>query len=141
METTERAAYGALVLRLALGAMFVAHGFLKVFVFTLPGTVGFFESIGLPGFLAYVVTAAEVAGGIALILGVCTRTVALALIPVLLGAVYVHAGNGWVFSAEGGGWEYPLFLAAAALAQSLVGPGKFALALPVMAGRTQSQDA
>jgi putative oxidoreductase len=118
----------ALVNRLALGTMFLAHGLLKVFVFTLPGTVGFFESIGFPGWTAYLVTLAEIAGGAALILGIRTRWVAAALLPVLLGALYVHLGNGWVFSAPNGGWEYPAFLVASSVVQFLLGDGRFALA-------------
>ena len=119
--------YGALVLRLALGTMFVAHALLKYFVFTLPGTAGFFESIGLPGFLAYAVFLAELVGGAMLVLGVYARAMALALVPVLLGALWTHAGNGWLFSNQGGGWEYPAFLAAASLAQALIGDGAHAL--------------
>jgi len=121
------APYAALVLRVSLGIMFVAHALLKVFVFTLPGTVGFFESVGFPGWLAYVTIAAELIGGALLILGVYARWVALALVPILLGALQVHLGNGWVFSAEGGGWEYPAFLAAASLVQALLGDGAYAL--------------
>ena len=63
----------ALLLRLSLGIMFLAHGLLKVLVFTMPGTVGFFESVGFPGFLAYLVTFAEIAGGLLLIAGIATR--------------------------------------------------------------------
>ena len=121
------APYGALVLRLALGAMFLAHGLLKVVVFTLPGTVAFFESVGFPGVLAYLTVAAEIGGGLLLILGVWARWVALALVPVLLGALSVHLGNGWVFSAEGGGWEYPAFLAVTSVVQALLGDGAHAL--------------
>ena len=121
------APYAALVLRVSLGIMFVAHALLKVFVFTLPGTVGFFESVGFPGWLAYATVAAELLGGALLILGVYARWVALALVPILLGALQVHLGNGWVFSAEGGGWEYPAFLAAASLVQALLGDGAYAL--------------
>ena len=121
------APYAALVLRLSLGVMFVAHALLKVFVFSLPGTVGFFESVGFPGWLAYATVAAELLGGAFLILGVYARWVALALVPILLGALQVHLGNGWVFSAEGGGWEYPAFLAAASLVQALLGDGAYAL--------------
>lgn len=120
----------ALILRLALGVMFVAHGLLKVMVFTLPGTVGFFESVGFPGWMAYLVTAAEIGGGALLILGVAVRPVALALVPVLLGAAYVHWGNGWVFSNANGGWEYPVFLAVTAVVVALLGPGAYALKLP-----------
>jgi putative oxidoreductase len=128
------APYAALVLRSALGVMFVAHALLKVLVFGLPGTVGFFESIGYPGWLAYATIFAELGGGILLIAGVYTRWVALALIPVLLGALQVHLGNGWVFSAEGGGWEYPAFLVVASLTQALLGDGAHALK-PAMLGR------
>jgi putative oxidoreductase len=119
--------YAALLLRLSSGALFLAHGLLKVFVFTLPGTVGYFESLGLPGFLAYLTILAEVGGGLALILGVATRAVSLALIPVLLGATWVHSGNGWVFSSEGGGWEFPLFWAIVQGAIALLGSGAYAL--------------
>ena len=77
--------------------------------------------------MAYATIVAEVLGGIALIAGFQTRLVSLALLPVLLGATWVHAGNGWVFNAEGGGWEYPVFLAAASIAQIFLGAGVFAL--------------
>jgi putative oxidoreductase len=128
MIDTKTVPYAALLLRLSLGAMFVAHGLiLKYFTFGLTGTAGFFESLGLPAFTAYLVFAAETLGGIALILGVQTRLVSLALIPVLAGALWVHAGNGWVFSGEGGGWEYPLFLIVASVVQALLGGGAFAL--------------
>ena len=128
MIDSKTAPYGALLLRLGLGVMFIAHSlYLKFFVFTLAGTAGFFESLGLPGFVAYLVFAAEGIGGILLILGVQARWVALALVPVLLGATWVHSGNGWLFSAEGGGWEYPLFLALAAVVQALLGDGAHAL--------------
>jgi putative oxidoreductase len=121
------APYAALLLRLALGTMFVAHALLKVFVFTLPGTVQFFESLGLPAALAYATIAAELVGGAMLILGIGTRWVAVALIPFLLGATWVHLGNGWLFSAPKGGWEYPVFLTIATVVQALLGDGAFAL--------------
>ncbi|MFN9480718.1 MAG: DoxX family protein [Betaproteobacteria bacterium] len=127
MIETQTAPYGIFALRIALGTMFIAHALLKLLVFTLPGTAQFFESLGLPGALAYVVFAAELGGGTLLVLGLGTRWVAAALVPVLLGAVWAHAGNGWLFSAPNGGWEYPLFLAVAALAQALLGDGAFAL--------------
>ncbi|MEW5889020.1 MAG: DoxX family protein [Pseudomonadota bacterium] len=128
MIDEKTAPYAALVLRIALGAMFIAHGLLKVLVFTLPGTAQFFASQGFPAWSAYPVTGAEVLGGVLLILGYRTRWVAAALIPVLAGAAFVHAGNGWLFSAPNGGWEYPVFLIAAALVQALLGDGALALA-------------
>jgi len=123
MIENRTAPYAALVLRLSLGAMFVAHALLKLVVFTLPGTAQFFQSMGLPGPLAYAVFAAELAGGLLLIAGVGTRAVS-----VLLGATWAHAGNGWLFSAPGGGWEYPAFLTVAAVVQALLGNGAYALA-------------
>ncbi len=122
--------YAALLMRLALGVMFIAHALLKVLVFTMPGTVGFFESLGLPGFMAYVVIVAELGGGTALVLGLYVRWVSLALMPVLLGAALVHMPNGWVFSTQGGGWEYPVFLAVATVVQALLGAGAYALRVP-----------
>lgn len=99
------------LLRVSLGVMYLTHSVvLKLFTFGLAGTAGYFASIGLPSGLAYVVFAAEAVGGLLLLANVATGWVSLALIPVLAGAFWVHAGNGWVFSNAGGGWEYPLFL-------------------------------
>jgi putative oxidoreductase len=118
----------ALLLRVSLGVMFIVHSvYLKGVVFTLPGTAKFFESIGLPGPLAYATFFAEAIGGAMLILGVKARWVALGLVPVLAGATWAHAGNGWLFTNAGGGWEYPLFLSIAAVVQALVGDGAYAL--------------
>ncbi|MDA1090195.1 MAG: DoxX family protein [Proteobacteria bacterium] len=128
MIDPKTAPYAALVLRVSLGIMFIAHSlYLKVVVFTIPGTVQYFESLGLPGFSTYLVIGAETFGGIALVLGVYTRPVALALVPVLLGALWVHSGNGWVFSGKGGGWEYPLFLIVAVIVQAMLGDGALAV--------------
>ena len=122
--------YAALVLRIGLGTMFVAHGLLKVLIYTLPGAAGFFEQVGFPGWLAYVVTYAEIGGGLLLLAGIGVRAVSLALISVLAGALVVHFGSGWVFSNPNGGWEYPAFLIVASVVQALLGPGKFAVRLP-----------
>jgi putative oxidoreductase len=118
---------GATLLRLALGTMWISHALLKVLVFTLPGTAQFFASNGLPGALAYPVAAAELVGGLAIVLGCYGRQVSLLLVLVLLGAAWVHWPNGWVFTQPNGGWEYPVFLAVASLAHWLIGDGRFAL--------------
>lgn len=123
-------AYGAALLRVSFGTLILAHGLLKILVFTVPGTVGFFASLGLPAIVAYLVIFAEIAGGLALIAGAYTRIVSLGLIPVLAGATLVHLPNGWLFSAEGGGWEFPLFLVVTAGVQALLGSGAFALKAP-----------
>lgn len=118
----------ATILRVALGILFIAHGWLKLVIFTPAGTAAFFESLGFPGALAYLVMAAELAGGVALILGVWTRWVSLALVPVLLGSIYApHGAAGFFFSNEGGGWEYPAFWAITLVVQALLGDGAYAL--------------
>lgn len=120
------AAYGALLLRLSLGSMWIAHALLKLLVFTLPGTAQFFDSVGLPGVLAYPVFAAELLGGAALLAGVHGRVVSAALLPILAVAAWVHLPNGWVHTSAGGGWEYPAFLLAASVAHVLIGDGAWA---------------
>ena len=131
MIDNQTAPYAAFLLRVSSGALLLAHGLMKIFIFTIPGTVGFFESLGFPGLFAYLTIFAEVVGGAALIFGIATRAVAILTLPPLIGALYVHAGNGWVFSSEGGGWEFPLFWAIANLSIALLGSGAFALRLPV----------
>lgn len=133
METYER--YGATVMRIALGVVFLAHSaYLKVVVFTVPGTVGFFESLGLPAISAYAVMLAEIVGGTLLVLGIRVRETAAVLAIVALGATWTHWGAGWVFSNEGGGWEYPLFLTVSCVVQALLGPGALQARIPSMSG-------
>ncbi len=118
----------ACILRLATGAFFLVHGLIKLFVFTPAGTAGYFQSIGLPGVLGYLTIALEIGGGLALILGIATRYVSLAMIGVLLGAaIFGHGGNGFTFSNPGGGWEYPVLWAITMLALALLGDGAYSL--------------
>lgn len=121
------APYGALLLRVSLAAMWISHALLKVLVFTLPGAAKFFDSVGLPGVLVYPVVVAEIVGGIAILTGFYGRQVSLLLTPILLVAAWVHFPNGWVFTATGGGWEYPIFLAAVSAVHALVGDGAWTL--------------
>lgn len=127
IEGVTNADLAATILRVTMGILFLAHVWLKLAIFTPAGTVAFFESLGFPGFLAYVVIAAELIGGIALILGVWTRWVSLALLPILIGAIYPHWEAGFFFSNEGGGWEFPAFWAIALVVQALLGDGAFAM--------------
>lgn len=123
------APYAALLLRVALGVMFLAHSVvLKLFVFTLAGNAQFFASLGLPAALGYVVFFVEAIAGVALILGVRSREVAVITLPILLGATWVHSANGWMFGMPNGGWEYPAFLVVAAAVVALLGDGAHALA-------------
>lgn len=128
VEGVANADLAAAILRVSMGLLFLAHAGLKLFVFTPAGTAGYFASLGLPGPLAYLVIAAELFGGIALILGVYSRWVSLALVPILLGSIYVpHGAAGFFFSNEGGGWEFPAFWAVTLVVQALLGDGAFTL--------------
>ena len=119
---------GAFISRIALGGVLLAHSiYLKLMVFTLPGTAQFFDSIGLPGSFAYVVFAVEAIAGVAIVLGIKTRLFSALVIPILLGAIWAHSSNGWLFSNEGGGWEFPLFLSIIAFAQISLGNGRFSI--------------
>lgn len=118
---------GIALLRVSLGVMWISHALLKLFVFTLPGTAQYFASIGFPGFLAYPVFAAELLGGVVLLLGIYARQAALALVPVMAVAAWVHLPNGWVHTSTGGGWEYPVFLIAASISLWLLGDGAGAI--------------
>lgn len=122
---------GIAILRVSLGVIFIAHSaYLKLIVFGLPGTLAFFESLGIPALVTYGVIAAEVLGGVALIVGFKTRWAAAAVLPVALGATWAHSGGGWLFSNDGGGWEYPLLLSVLSAVQILVGGGAFTLEKP-----------
>jgi putative oxidoreductase len=128
MVDSRTAPYAALLLRVTLGALFLAHAALKLFVFTPAGTAGFFSSVGLPPALAYVTIVAEVLGGTALIAGLWTRVVAIALTPILFGAIFaVHGAAGFFFNNPNGGWEYPAFWIVALAVQALLGDGAYAV--------------
>jgi len=114
-----------LILRVVTGFLFAAHGWQKFNEFTIPGTQAAFAQMGVPGaaVVGPVIATLELAGGVALILGVLTRVFALLLAVDMLGALFlVHAGAG-IFVATGG-YELVLILAAAAIAVALVGAGK-----------------
>lgn len=118
----------ATLLRVTSGVWFLLHAGLKIFIFTPAGTVGFFQSLGLPGPLAYVVILAELLGGLALIAGFKTRIVSLALSVILVGSIVTpHFAAGFFFSNAGGGWEFPAFWALTLWALALLGDGAYAV--------------
>ena len=127
MIDTSSAPYGVFLLRVALGVMWISHALMKYVLFTIPGFAGFLSSLGMPPELAWPVFLAELVGGILIVTGVYARHIALLLIPVMVAAMSVHIPNGWVFSATGGGWEYPAFLIVTSFALWLIGDGAFAL--------------
>jgi putative oxidoreductase len=131
--------YAALLLRVSMGVMFLAHGaLLKLGTFGLSGTMGFFGSLGYPPVLGAVVTFAEVGAGIALIAGVGVRTVSLLSVPILVGATIQHLPAGWMFAGQGGGWEFPAFWTVALLVQAGLGAGAHALDVSRLMGRQAS---
>jgi putative oxidoreductase len=128
MSQTRLYHHGALLLRVSMGVLFVAHGLvIKVLTFTPAGTAAYFASIGYPALLGYVVIAAEIGGGLALIAGVKVRLVSLAFVPLMIGAALQHGGNGWTFSNPGGGWEFPALWTVLLFVQTLLGTGSFSL--------------
>lgn len=127
MTDKSSAPYGAFVLRIALGAMWIAHALLKPLVFTMAGFGQFLASQGLPPAMAWPVFLMELIGGIAILLGLFGRQASLLLVPVMAVAMLTHVPNGWLHTSAGGGWEYPAFLIAASVAHWLIGDGAFAL--------------
>ncbi len=118
---------GATVLRVSLGMMWIAHALLKWFVFSIEGFTGWLDSQGLPGFMAWPVFSLELVGGTMILLGIYGRYASMLLLPIMLVAAWTHAANGWLFTSEGGGWEYPVFLLLASLAHTLIGDGRLAI--------------
>ena len=116
------------ILRVILGLLFAAHGWQKFNEWTIAGTQASFAKMGIPAaeIAAPAVAVLELGGGIALILGLLTRVIALLLTLDMLGALFlVHASAG-VFAANGG-YELVLLLAAAALAVALTGAGRISV--------------
>jgi putative oxidoreductase len=127
MIKTDTAPYAVFLLRVTLGVLFLAHVGLKILVFTPAGFVNYFASLGLPAVLAYAVIALEIAGGVALVLGIYAPVVALPLALEMLGTiVFAHGKNGWFFMNKGGGWEFPALWTVALVALFLLGDGAWA---------------
>jgi putative oxidoreductase len=119
--------YGATVLRIVLGAIYVMHAYLAAFVYGPHGMAAFQRNQGLPfpEIGAWYVILAHGIGGIFLILGVLVRWAALVNIPIMLGALFVvHLKQGF-FMDRDGGYEFSLLVLGATIAQALLGPGAF----------------
>lgn len=130
MTQTDYSAQAITLLRVTSGGFLLVHGLIKLLLFTPAGTAGLFESIGFPGFLAYPVIAGEIGLGLGLVLGFLTRWAALAALPILIGSIVPHSGNGFMFSNAGGGWEFPVFWSILLLVQAMLGDGAMAIGNP-----------
>lgn len=120
----QTADWGPLPLRVAVGLVFVMHGGQKLFVFGLAGTAGFMAQVGIPApmLAAVVVTAVELLGGLALLLGLFTRWVAIPLaIDMIVAILTVHLKAGFFLPR---GYEFTLTLLGATLGLALMGSGK-----------------
>jgi putative oxidoreductase len=116
---------GLLVLRLALGAVMIAHGYQKVFGGMTQFT-GMLSHMGIPGWMGYLTAAAEFGGGILVVVGFLTRFAAFAiLVDMLVAICKVHLSHG--FFSKNGGFEFPMVLAAVAFSLILTGGGPIAI--------------
>jgi len=125
---------GLLILRVSLGIVFIAHGYLKVFTFGIPHGMAVFEAhtimhINLvPGWFVIPAAIIEWVCGIMLILGTKIRWITPPLAAVAFGAGAVHFENGWNYTSKpDGGWEYGIFLFICCVVLYFTGPGKHTL--------------
>jgi uncharacterized membrane protein YphA (DoxX/SURF4 family) len=118
---------GTFILRVVLGLTFFVHGLVK-FQGGIENTVGWFSSIGLPGFLAYGVALLEVVGGIALVLGLFSRVVSGLLALMMVGAIFkVKLAVGFLGNGQMAGYELDLAFLAMAVFITLNGSAAYAL--------------
>ncbi|RSD24971.1 DoxX family protein [Mesobacillus subterraneus] len=118
---------GATILRVVLGATFFIHGAAK-FQGDIANTVGFFESLGLPGFTAYLVALIELIGGLAMVLGVGTRVVSILFAIILAVAILkVKLAGGFLGNGQMAGYELDIALLAMSIYLALANKSLFAL--------------
>ncbi|RPA57619.1 DoxX family protein [Gordonia oryzae] len=125
-----------LAARMILGIIFIAHGWQKLHVYHLSGVEGMLKGIGAPApsVSAYILTWAELGGGILLVLGLLLPLVSIVLVVDMIGAIYyTHWEQGFWVAAQAAdmpakiGWEWPLALIAGLLAVGFANAGHFAV--------------
>ena len=135
--STDEQSWSLLVSRIALGAVLLPHGMQKALGlfggYGFTGTVGFFQSMGMPYIIGVLVILAEFAGSIGVILGLGTRFMALSILMTMAGAMVMggHIHNGffmnWFGMQKGEGIEYFILIIGLALALVISGSGKLSV--------------
>lgn len=126
---------GSFIIRVVLGIIFFMHG-LDKFKGGVENTAGWFESIGLPGFLAYGVAVVELAGGIMLVLGLFSRIVSILFAIVMIGAIVkVKLAIGFFGNGQMAGYEMDLAFLAMAIMIAITGSKAFALDQFILKGK------
>ncbi|MFS0823867.1 DoxX family protein [Bacillus sp. 1P02SD] len=126
---------GSLIIRVVLGITFFVHGLVK-FQDGIENTVGWFDSIGLPGVLAYGVAVIELVGGIMLVLGLFSRIVSILFAIVMVGAIVkVKLAIGFLGNGQMAGYELDLAFLAMAVMLAITGSKAFALDQLILKGK------
>jgi putative oxidoreductase len=106
---------GTLILRLFLGVSFFIHGVSK-FQNGIENTMGWFDSLGIPGFMGYIVAIIELVGGLLLTIGFGTRYIAALFVFIMIGAIWkVKLAAGFMGNGQGTGFELDLAFAVMAI--------------------------
>ena len=118
---------GIALVRIITGCIFFAHGYMKLFVWGLAGTTGAFTQMGvpMPSITAPLIAILEVGGGIALIIGLLTRLVALGFVIDMLGAIFLVRLKGGFFAPNGA--EFEILLCVASVALMIAGAGTLSI--------------
>ena len=129
-------ALGIALVRIITGVIFIAHGYMKFFVMGIAGTTGFFSQVGVPApsLMAPFVATLEVAGGIALVIGLLTRLAALGLAIDMLVAILLVRLKGGFFAPNGA--EFEILLCVACVALVIAGAGALSVDESIARRRT-----
>jgi uncharacterized membrane protein YphA (DoxX/SURF4 family) len=128
LDLAPMSAFGATMLRFILAGFWIAHWWYKVGYRGMPATEAFFRQQGLPAWLAWFVISFELVIAACLILGIFVSFICLISLPILFASMWIYRRNGFFFANAG--IELPTLWAGAQIAQALLGPGAFRLALP-----------
>ena len=127
---------GLLLIRVALGLVFVMHGWQKLAVFGLAGTAGFLGELGVPAptLNAALLIAVELGGGALLAAGALTRVAgALLAFAMAVATIAAHGAGGFFLPT---GYEFALTLGLISLAIAFTGAGRYSVDARLFGGET-----